>query len=69
MTIKTSDVPAKAQRKVPGYKEGQQEYTKQYRINVHQWSYGRLIESMQQAASKVGIAIESSKQLVQGRTG
>ncbi len=38
----------------------------QYRINIHQWSYGRLIESIQQAASKVGIHVEQTKQSRQG---
>ncbi|MEC4990128.1 MAG: hypothetical protein SAJ37_15450 [Oscillatoria sp. PMC 1068.18] len=32
----------------------------------YQWSYGRLIDSIQQAASQVGITIESAKQFTQG---
>ena len=40
----------------------------QYRINIHQWSYGRLIESIQQAASKIGIAIEKAQQPRQGNS-
>ena len=64
--ILISELTAKAQRKIPGYKEGQKQYGKQYRINIHQWSYGRLIESIQQAASKVGIDVEQTKQSRQG---
>lgn len=53
-----SEVQARAEKKVPGYKEGQKKYAKEYRINVHNWSYGRLIENIQSLAAKTGIAIE-----------
>ena len=36
-----SEIKAKAEAKIPGYEEGQKKYAKQYRINVHNWSYGR----------------------------
>ena len=39
-----SEVQAKAEKKIPGYLEGQQRYAKEYRKQVHNWSYGRLIE-------------------------
>ena len=61
-----SELQAKAQRKIPGYKEGQKQYAKQYRINIHQWSYGRLIDAIKQAASKIGIAMEQAPQAPQG---
>ena len=61
-----SELQAKAERESPGYKEGQKQYAKQYRINVNQWSYGRLIESIEQAASKIGINIEKATQSRQG---
>lgn len=64
--ITQSEIQAKAERKIPGYKDGQKQYAKQYRINVHQWSYGRLLDSIQQSAKTVGIAIEIIKQPAQG---
>lgn len=39
--IVQSEIKAKAEAKIPGYEEGQKKYAKQYRINVHNWSYGR----------------------------
>ncbi|WP_445626711.1 type V CRISPR-associated protein Cas12k [Nostoc sp. DSM 114167] len=57
-----SEVQARAEKKIPGYKEGQQNYAKDYRINVHRWSYGRLIESIEIQAKKNGISIESCSQ-------
>ncbi|WP_219907701.1 type V CRISPR-associated protein Cas12k [Aphanothece hegewaldii] len=40
-----AEIQAKAEQKIPGYIEGQEKYAKQYRMNIHQWSYGRLIEN------------------------
>lgn len=45
-----SEIQAIAEIKCPGSVEIQLEYAKQYRINVHQWSYGRLIQSIQSKA-------------------
>lgn len=53
-----SEVLAKAQTKIKGYQQGQ----KQYLVNLHQWSYGRLIEYIKQKASQLGITIETAKQ-------
>jgi len=53
-----SEVQARAEKKIPGYKEGQQKYAKEYRMSVHRWSYGRLIQSIQSKAANAGIAIE-----------
>jgi hypothetical protein len=64
--IITSEVQARAEQKVPNYKKGQQQYAKQYRVSVHRWSYGRLIESIQSEAKKTGIAIEVGQQPIQG---
>lgn len=61
-----SEVQAKAEKKIPGYKGGQQNYAKDYRVSVHRWSYGRLIESIQTQAAKAGISIESGPQPVRG---
>lgn len=57
-----SEVQARAEKKIPGYKEGQQNYAKDFRVSVHRWSYGRLIESIQIQAAKTGIFIETGPQ-------
>ncbi|MEH1882904.1 MAG: type V CRISPR-associated protein Cas12k [Nostoc sp.] len=57
-----SEVQARAEKKIPGYKEGQQNYAKDYLVSVHRWSYGRLIESIQIQAAKIGISIEMGPQ-------
>jgi len=57
-----SEVLAKAQTKIKGYQQGQKQYAKQYLVNLHQWSYGRLIEYIKQKASQLGITIETAKQ-------
>jgi IS605 OrfB family transposase len=64
--IVQSEIKAKAEAKIPGYEEGQKKYAKQYRINIHNWSYGRLIESISTQANKLGIAIVEVKQPVRG---
>jgi IS605 OrfB family transposase len=61
-----SEIQTRAEQKIPGYVEGQQKYAKQYRVNVHQWSYSRLIENIQVQAAKIGISIEQGQQPVQG---
>lgn len=64
--IVQSEIKAKAEAKIPGYEEGQKKYAKQYRINIHNWSYGRLIENITTQASKLGVAIAEVKQPVRG---
>ncbi|AFZ20479.1 type V CRISPR-associated protein Cas12k [Allocoleopsis franciscana] len=61
-----SEIQTRAEQKIPSYVEGQQKYAKQYRVNVHQWSYGRLIENIQVQAAKIGISIEQGQQPVRG---
>jgi hypothetical protein len=53
-----SELDAKAQQKIPGYVEAQKQYTKQIRINLHNWSYNRLSESIINKAGQSGVAIE-----------
>ena len=60
--ITSSEVKAKAERKIKGYKEGQKKYAKQYRVNVHNWSYGRLTDFIGQKANIAGIPIEKARQ-------
>ncbi|MEH1850306.1 MAG: type V CRISPR-associated protein Cas12k [Nostoc sp.] len=64
--ILQSEIQAIAEQKFPGYVEGQQKYAKQYRVNVHKWSYGRLIQSIQSKAAQTGIVIEEGKQPIRG---
>lgn len=61
-----SEIQVLAEQKCPGYLEGQAMYAKQYRISVHQWSYGRLIENIQRQAAKMGIAVEEAQQPIRG---
>ena len=60
--ITQSEVQAKAEKKALGYIEGQKKYAKQYRINLHNWSYGRLIDFISQKANITGIALERARQ-------
>ena len=64
--IVQSEIKARAEAKIPGYKEGQKNYAKQYRINVHKWSYSRLIEDIATQSSKLDISIKEIKQPVRG---
>ncbi|MBD2518878.1 hypothetical protein H6G93_28750 [Nostoc sp. FACHB-973] len=61
-----SEVLLKAEKKIPGFIEGQKNYAKEYRRQVHNWSYGRLIENIQNQATKVGISIETQQQAIRG---
>ncbi|BAY29339.1 hypothetical protein NIES2107_11800 [Nostoc carneum NIES-2107] len=64
--IVQSEIQAIAEAKCPGSLEIQQKYAKQYRVNVHSWSYGRLIQSIQSKAAQAGIMIEAGKQPIRG---
>jgi hypothetical protein len=57
-----SEIDAMAQSKIPDYVEGQKKYAKQVRINLHNWSYSRLIESIVNKASQLQLAIEYGNQ-------
>ena len=60
--IVQAEIQALAETKIPGSLKGQSQYAKQYRVNIHQWSYGRLINNIKTKANLVGIAIEEAKQ-------
>ncbi|AUT04376.1 hypothetical protein CLI64_15410 [Nostoc sp. CENA543] len=62
----SSEIQSRAEKKCPGYKEAQQKYAKEYRMSVHRWSYGRLIESIKSQASKAGISTEIGTQPIRG---
>lgn len=57
-----SEIQMRAEQKIPNYLEGQKDYAKQYRIQIHQWSYNRLSESIISKANQQGIAIEQTQQ-------
>lgn len=57
-----SEIEAKAELRYPGDQTKQDEYKKQYKVNVHRWSYARLINSLRDRATKVGVSIESGQQ-------
>lgn len=61
-----SEVAAKAEQKIPGFKEGQAKYAKDYRVNIHRWSYGRAIDNIKSQAAKAGIVVEIGLQPLQG---
>ena len=63
-----AEIQAKAEIKIPNCVEAQAQYAKKYRMQVHQWSYGRLIENIHTQASKLGIVIEESEQPLQGNS-
>jgi transposase len=60
-----SEIQAKAEQK-SDLIEVQKQYAKQYRVSVHQWSYGRLITNIRSSAAKAGIFIEETKQPIRG---
>ncbi len=62
----SSEIQSRAEKKCPGNKEIQKKYAKEYRMSVHRWSYGRLIENIQSQAVKAGIAIEIGMQPIRG---
>ncbi|MDJ0682841.1 MAG: type V CRISPR-associated protein Cas12k, partial [Xenococcaceae cyanobacterium MO_167.B52] len=64
--ITQSEVQAKAEKKILGYKEGQKKYAQQYRVNIHNWSYGRLTDFISQKANIEGIPIEKARQPLGG---
>ncbi|HEY9770013.1 MAG TPA: type V CRISPR-associated protein Cas12k [Coleofasciculaceae cyanobacterium] len=61
-----AEVQAKAEAKIPGCIEKQKKYAKKYRTNIHQWSYGRLIDNIKSQAAKAGIKIKEGKQSIRG---
>ncbi len=65
-SITEAEIQARAEARIPEYKEGQKKYAQDYRVQVHQWSYGRLIDQIKASAAKLGIIVEEGKQPKQG---
>lgn len=53
-----SAIEARAEERFPGDVEKQDSYTKQYKINYHNWSYGRLAQYIKDKAAQSEIDIE-----------
>ncbi|MEB3310907.1 MAG: type V CRISPR-associated protein Cas12k [Snowella sp.] len=64
--IVQSEIQVRAEEKIAGSIEAQKTYAKEYRVNIHQWSYGRLIENISAQATKLGIVIEEETQVIRG---
>jgi len=60
------DVRTRAEAKHPGYKDGQKNYAKQYRMSVHRWGFGSLLSSIRVVAGRAGIIIEEGRQVTSG---
>jgi len=61
-----AEIQAKAEQTIPGCKEAQQNYAKQYRSNVHLWSYSRLSTNIQSQASQANVSVEKARQPFHG---
>lgn len=64
--VTEAEIKARAEQKICGYQEGQRNYAKQYRANVHRWSYGRLTGNINSQAAQANIAVEQARQPFQG---
>lgn len=57
-----AEVQQRAATKVPDFVDGQKQYAKAYRTQVHQWSYHRLQDAIASKAGQCGITIEMARQ-------
>ena len=57
-----AEVSQRAQAKVPDFVEGQRQYAKAYRVQVHQWPFHRLQQAITTKAEQAGITIEQAVQ-------
>ncbi len=60
-----AEINAKAKQKSDS-KEVQDQYAKQMRLNIHRWSYDRLLTTLSSYAEKAGMTIETSSQPREG---
>lgn len=60
-----SEITAKAEQK-SSLVEIQNKYAKEYRQNIHRWSYNRLIKAIRGKAQQLGITVELGFQPLQG---
>lgn len=57
-----AEVKQRAIDKVPDFVDGQKQYAKAYRTQVHRWSYQRLREAITSKAGQCGLIVETAKQ-------
>ncbi len=57
-----AQVQARAEQSIPGCKEAQKRYLKEYRINAHRWSYNRLLSCIRNQALKRNLRVEEGWQ-------
>lgn len=60
--IVEAEVKQRAAEKVPDFVDGQKQYAKAYRTQVHQWSYGRLQDAIASKAGQCMITVETARQ-------
>ena len=60
--ILDSEIQARAEAKIPGCIKAQKQYAKNYRKNIHRWSYARLCDAIKSKAAQKGISIELAHQ-------
>ncbi|MGF1576585.1 MAG: type V CRISPR-associated protein Cas12k [Cyanophyceae cyanobacterium] len=53
-----AQIQSRAEQRIPDSKEIQRQYAKQYRMNAHRWSYGRLLDAIRSSASKASVVVE-----------
>ncbi|MBH8577236.1 type V CRISPR-associated protein Cas12k [Nostocaceae cyanobacterium CENA369] len=64
--IRTSAIQAKAETKFPGNINAQEIYVKEYNLQIHNWSYSRLQESIKSKAAELKISIKFGTQASYG---
>jgi IS605 OrfB family transposase len=60
--IVEAEVKQKAATRVPDFVDGQKQYAKAYRTQVHQWSYHRLQDAITSKAGQSSVTVEVAKQ-------
>ena len=61
-----SAVQARAKQLFPNHRERQKNYAKQFRVEGHRWSYGRLTEFIHSRTLSEGISIKAGRQPATG---
>ncbi|GAB4230735.1 MAG: hypothetical protein Kow00121_59500 [Elainellaceae cyanobacterium] len=61
-----SAVQARAKQLFENYREKQKAYAKQFRMDFHRWSYGRLTDCIHSCARREGILIQTGRQPIEG---
>lgn len=61
-----AEVQQRAIEKVPDFKDGQKQYAKAYRTQIHRWPFSRLQSAIISKAEQSGITIEIATQQISG---